>query len=296
MNTGTLYAIGAYILWGISPIYWKQLTAVTPFQVVIHRVIWTFLLAIFILLVTRQLNDLREEIRQPKVLRTYFIASILIGSSWVLFVWAVNAGYIIESSLGYFINPLISVMMGVIILREKIRPWQWVPVGLAAAGVLYLTISYGQFPWIALSLAGIFALYGLVKKSATLKAAHGLALESAFLLLPALGWLIYLTYQGESAFTNISLTTDLFLIGSGAATIAPLLLFASAAQKIPLSMIGLLQYFAPTLQLLIGVLIYNEAFPTQKLVGYSLVWVGLVIFWLEGWLNRRSKTIQTKEK
>jgi len=295
MNTGTLSAIGAYLLWGLSPIYWKQLTAVSSLQVVSHRVIWTFLSAFLILLFTRQFNSLRQAVQQPKVLRTYLIASILIGSSWVLFVWAVNAGYIVETSLGYFINPLISVMMGVLILREKIRPWQWLPVGLAAVGVLYLTISYGQFPMIALGLALVFALYGLVKKTAPLNAAQGLMLESTFLLLPALGWLAYTSTQGTNAFTTISLTTDLFLVGSGVVTIAPLLLFASAAQKIPLSMIGLLQYFAPTLQLLIGVLIYHEAFPTQKLIGYSLVWFGLFIFWLEGWLTRRRQKSTQKE-
>ena len=287
MNTGTWYAIGAYILWGVLPIYWKQLHHVSPIQVVCHRVIWTLFFTLVLLAATGQLGSLRQEARRPKVLRTYLIASLLIGSSWLLYVWAVNAGYIVESSLGYFINPLISVMMGVLIFREKIRPWQWLPVSMAAAGVLYLSISYGQPPWIALGLALVFALYGLVKKTAPLKAAHGLALENLFLLLPALGWLAFTSVRGENAFTTINLNTDLFLIGGGIVTAIPLLLFASATQKIPLSMIGLLQYIAPTLQLLIGVLIYHEDFPTQKLVGYSLVWVGLIIFWLEGWLNRK---------
>lgn len=290
MNSGTWYAIGAYILWGVLPIYWKQLQPVSSLQVVAHRVVWTLLFTLVLLAATGQLGSLREEARRPKVLRTYLIASLLIGSSWVLYVWAVNAGYIVETSLGYFINPLISVMMGVLILREKIRPWQWLPVGLAAAGVLYLTISYGQPPWIAIGLAGVFALYGLVKKTAPLKAAHGLALETIFMLLPALAWLGYTSLRGENAFTTISPAIDFYLIGAGIVTAAPLLLFASAAPKIPLSMIGLLQYIAPTMQLLIGVLIYHEDFAAQKQIGYSLVWVGLVIFWLEGWLHRRKQS------
>ena len=295
MNTGIWYAIGAYILWGILPIYWKQLHHVSSLQVVAHRAVWTLLFALVVLIATGELGSLRQEIRRPKVLRTYLIASLLIGSSWVLYVWAVNAGYIVETSLGYFINPLISVMMGVLILREKIRPWQWLPIGLAATGVLYLSISYGQLPWIALGLAGIFALYGLIKKTAPLKAAHGLALETIFMLLPALAWLGYTSYIGENAFTTVNFSTDVYLIGGGIVTAIPLLLFASAAQKIPLSMIGLLQYIAPTLQLLIGVLIYNEDFPTQKQIGYGLVWVGLAAFWLEGWLNRKMQnTAQEK--
>lgn len=287
MNIGTWYAVGAYILWGILPIYWKQLKHVSPFQVVLHRAIWTFVFIMIVLLVRRQLGSLKEVFRKPKVMLTYLLAAVLITGSWIVYVWAVNAGYIVESSLGYFINPLISVVMGVVIFREKIRPWQWLPVGLAAAGVLYLTINYGQLPWIALSLAGIFALYGLIKKKAPLDAAQGLALETGYMILPALGILLYLSLTGESAFTTINPRTDLFLIGAGVVTAVPLLLFASAAPKIPLSMVGILQYIAPTLQFLIGVLIYHEDFSPQKQIGYSLVWVGLAAFWLEGWLWRR---------
>lgn len=191
MNSGIWLALGAYLLWGLFPIYWKLLKAVPSDQLVGHRVIWSFVLLVIILLATRQFGGLRQEVRKPKVIRTYLIAAALIGTNWMVYVWGVNAGYIVETSLGYFINPLMSVILGVVILRETIRPWQWLPVGLAAAGVIYLTVSYGQLPWIALTLAGSFAIYGLIKKTAPLGAVYGMTLETGFLLLPALGWLLY---------------------------------------------------------------------------------------------------------
>lgn len=296
MNTGIWLALGAYLLWGLFPIYWKLLKAIPSDQLVGHRVIWSFVFMLIILLVTRQFTGLRQALRKPKVIRTYLIASALIGTNWLVYVWGVNAGYIVETSLGYFINPLVSVILGVVILREKIRPWQWLPVGLAAVGVIYLTVSYGQLPWIALALAGTFAIYGLVKKTAPLGAVYGMSLETGFLFLPALGWLLYSGAGGNGAFAVSDLRGDLMLLGSGIVTAVPLLLFSSAAQKIPLSMIGILQYLAPTMQLLIGILIYGESFPQQKLIGYGLVWVALFIYWLEGWLTRRNNKKLTNNR
>jgi chloramphenicol-sensitive protein RarD len=200
-------------------------------------------------------------------LRIYSIAALLIGANWLMYVWAVNAGFIVETSLGYFIKPLLSVLLGVVIFREKLRPLQWLPVGLAALGVAYLTLVYGRLPWIALSLAFSFGFYGLVKKLAPLGSLYGLTLETGILLLPALGYLLFLEVDGSAAFLRTGLTADLLMIGAGLVTTIPLLMFASAAQRIPLSMIGVMQYFAPTLQFMIGVLVYKEPCNQAQLVG-----------------------------
>jgi chloramphenicol-sensitive protein RarD len=291
MNSGILTAVCAYLLWGFFPIYWKLLADIPSIQVVGHRVVWSLALLLAILLATGRLSKLYQAARQPKVLHTYLIAAVFIGANWLIYIWAVNAGFIIETSLGYFINPLVNVMLGVLILKERIRPWQWLPVGLAAAGVIYLAFGYGQLPWISLVLAGTFAIYALVKKTAPLGAVFGLTLETSFLFLPALAWLLYSGANGGSIFTSRTIANNLLLVGTGVVTAAPLLLFASAAKRVPLSVIGLLQYIAPTIQFLLGVFIYHEHFAPQKLLGYSLVWLGLAAFWLEGWLMRRKSQI-----
>jgi len=199
----------------------------------------------------------------------------------------VNAGFIVETSLGYFINPLVSVLLGVVILKERIRPWQWVAIGLAAVGVLYLTVSYGSLPWIALTLAFSFGFYGLTKKLAPLNAIQGLTLETGILFLPSVGWLIFSDLTGDGAFLHTGWISDLLMIGAGIVTTVPLLMFASAAKMIPLSMVGILQYIAPTIQLIIGVFVYHEPFSTTRMIGFSIVWFALVIFGIEGWLVRR---------
>ena len=214
---------------------------------------------------------------------------MLLTINWLTYVWAVNAGFIVETSLGYFINPLLSVLMGVIFLREHLRPWQWVPIGLAAAGVLYLTFAYGALPWIALTLAFSFGIYGLVKKTAPLGSLYGLTLETGILFIPAVGFLVYLQTVRQGAFLNSNPVTDLLLAGAGLVTTIPLLMFASAAQRIPLSLVGVLQYIAPTLQFLIGVLIYKEPFDQSHLIGFGIVWLALIIFWGEGFLARRAR-------
>ena len=288
MNKGIGYAISAYVVWGLLPVYWKSLQHVPAVQVVGHRIVWSCVLLCGMLLLSRQWREFRAAIAQPRVLGIYFVAALLIGLNWYVYVWAVNAGFIVETSLGYFINPLVSVALGVVFLRERLRPWQWVPVGLAGVGVLYLTLIYGALPWIALMLALFFGVYGLIKKTAPLNAFHGLTLETAMLLPIALGYLLLVERGGAGAFLHLGWRTDALIIGTGLATTAPMLLFASAARRIPLTLVGLLQYIAPTLQFLIGVFVYREPFDFARLIGFSIIWIALLLFALEGTLARRA--------
>ena len=198
-------------------------------------------------------------------------------------------GYIVETSLGYLINPLLSVLLGVIFLRERLRPAQWIPIGLAALGVIYLTWTYGSLPWIALSLAFTFGIYGLVKKTSPLGSLYGLTLETGLVFVPALAYLIFVENAGRGSFGHTGIGSDLLLIGAGIVTTIPLLMFASAAKRIPLTMVGIMQYIAPTIQFLLGVFIYKEAFTTTKLVGFSMVWIALIVFWVESVLARKAQ-------
>jgi chloramphenicol-sensitive protein RarD len=287
MNKGILNGLAAYVLWGFFPIYWKLLHDVPALQVIGHRIAWSFILLIGVILVTRQWKDFRSAVRTPKTIAIYSIAAVLLSVNWLIYVWGVNAGFIVETSLGYFINPLISVLLGVIFLRERLRTMQWIPVALAGAGVLYLTLAYGRLPWIALSLAFSFGIYGLVKKLAPLGSLYGLTLETALVFPIALIYLSFVDFTGTGSFLRENALTNIFLIGTGVVTSIPLLMFASAARQIPLTMIGVLQYIAPTLQFLIGVFLYHEPFDKSRLVGFGLVWLALIIFWVENYLAHR---------
>jgi chloramphenicol-sensitive protein RarD len=288
MSQGILYAIGAYVTWGIFPVYWKLLHAVPALQLLSHRIIWSFLFLLIFICTTKKWEHFRTAISKGRVFLIYFVAALLIGINWLTYVWAVNAGYIVETSLGYFINPLLNVLLGVIIFRERLRHFQWVPVVLAAIGVIYLTVVYGRLPWIALTLAFTFGFYGLVKKAAPLSSLFGLTLETGILLLPALGYLIYCEINGQGAFLHIGKGYDLMLVGAGIVTTIPLLMFATAAQRIPLSLLGIIQYISPTLQFLIGVMIYKESFGQSQLIGFGIVWFALILFWSESlWMRRK---------
>ncbi|MBL8045288.1 MAG: EamA family transporter RarD [Anaerolineales bacterium] len=287
MNKGILYGLAAYGLWGLLPVYWKWLREVPAPELLSHRILWSCVALVLVLFAMRRWPAFRAAAFQPRVLQAYFFAAVLIGLNWLTYVWAVNAGHIVETSLGYFINPLLSVLMGVIFLRERLRAWQWVACGVAAAGVLYLTVAYGSLPWIALTLASTFGVYGLVKKLAPLGSLEGLTLETAILFLPALVYLLWVEGTGQAAFLHTGWLTDVLLIGAGLATTIPLLLFASGVQRIPLSVIGLLQYIAPTLQFLLGVFLYGEPFPQERLIGFIIVWAALLLFGAEGALHYR---------
>ncbi len=296
MNKGSWFAVGAYIIWGILPVYWKSLHHVPALQLISHRVVWSFLLLVIVMMLSRQWAAFREDVRKPRVLRVYIIAALLIGVNWLIYIWAVNAGYIVETSLGYFINPLLNVLMGVVLFHEHLRPVQWIPIGLAGVGVLYLTVVYGSLPWIALCLAFSFGIYGLVKKIAPLGSLHGLTLETGILLVPALIYLIYSEMIGQGAFLHTGATPDALMVGAGLMTTVPLLMFSSAARRIPLFLVGILQYIAPTLQFLLGVLVYKEPFTATRFVGFGIVWAALILFGVEGFMTYRSQSTMAAAK
>ncbi len=289
MKKGIWYAVGAYVFWGLFPVYWKVLGGLPALQLLGHRIVWSFLLLMAVILIARQWKEFRASLNR-RVLAIYSVAAVLIGINWLTYVWAIGAGFIVETSLGYFINPLLSVLLGVIFLRERLRPLQWIPIGLAAAGVLYLTFAYGSLPWIALTLAITFSIYGLVKKTAPLNSFHGLTLETAILFLPALVFLVYSEFSGTGVFLHSPAYVNLMLFGAGMVTVIPLLLFASAARRILLTSIGVLQYVNPTMQFLLGTLVYKEPFTPHRLVGFSIVWAALILYGAEGLIARRKKS------
>lgn len=284
---GILFGIGAYLSWGFFPLYFKAIQNVPALQIMFHRVVWSFVFLAVVIAFRKEWRELIGKATSRRVLIIYALAGALLAINWLVYIYGVNSGQVVETSLGYYINPLVSVALGVVVLRERLRPAQWAPIGLAAAGVLYLTLSYGTLPWIALALAFSFGLYGLAKKLSPFGSLHGLMLETAILLLPALGFLLYAEGQGTGAFGHAGWETSLLLALSGILTMLPLLMFASAARSIPLWMVGLLQYIAPTGQFLIGVLVYHEPFNTTRIIGFSVIWAALLIFTIEGFIARR---------
>lgn len=287
MKKGIWNAIGAYVMWGIFPIYWKLLSHVPAQQIIGYRVASSFVMLGVVISLKKEWFAWKQKTINRHTLPIYILTGILLGVNWLVYVWGVNASHIVETSLGYFINPLISVLFGVIFLRERLRRFQWVTIGMAALAVIYLTVVYGSLPWIALTLAATFSLYGLLKKTAPLGALYGLTVETGVLFIPSLFYLIFVQVQGNGFLGNNGLMTDLLLVGSGLVTTLPLLMFASAARSIPLWMVGLLQYIAPTMQFLIGVLLYNETFSVERAFGFAIIWAALITFWLEGALWRR---------
>jgi chloramphenicol-sensitive protein RarD len=275
------------VAWGLFPVYWKQLVYVPGLQLIGHRFIWSFLALVAILLVTRRARRFKHALKGAGALARYPLAGLLIGVNWFTFLWAVEAGFIVEASLGYFITPLVNVGLGVLVLHERLRPLQWLSIGLALVGVLYLTFVYGSVPAVALVLAFSFGVYGLIKKTAPLGALDGLTVETGVLFVPAVAYLVYVDRVGEGALLHIAPLSDLLLLSTGLVTIVPLLLFAWAVQRIPLSVMGILQYIAPTLQFLVGVMIYAEPVTSVQLVGFSIIWVALFIFTTEGILAHR---------
>ena len=291
MNKGVVYAASAYAMWGFLPLYLHLLQNTPALQITAHRVVWCFLFLFVVLVLRREIPGLRASLNRRTVL-IYLGAATLLAVNWLVYVYGVTSGFIVEASLGYFINPLVNVVLGMVFLRERLRPAQWIPVGLAAAGVLYLTISHGSLPWIALVLAITFGFYGLVKKVAPLGSLYGLSLETALLLIPATAYLLVTEAGGTGAFGHINLLTTVLLACIGVITAIPLLLFASGARSVPLITMGLLQYISPTLQFLIGVLLFGEAFTSERIIGFSMIWAALAFFSIEGFIAHR-RSVQT---
>lgn len=282
LTKGYLFGIAAYACWGLFPLYWRLLQRAGAVEILAHRIVWSCVFVALLITASRGWVRVSALARQPRKLGQLGIAAVLVAINWGTFIFGVNTGHIVECSLGYFINPLVSVLLGVFVLGERLRSVQWIALGLGAVAVMVLTVDYRQVPYLALTLAVSFGLYGLVKKQVRVPATDGLLLESAVLALPALICLGVLARHGESTFTRFSAGHAVLLMLAGAVTAGPLLLFAGAANRIPLSAIGLLQYLAPTLQLGCGVLIYGEPMPPVRLAGFALVWLALAVFSWDG--------------
>jgi chloramphenicol-sensitive protein RarD len=288
MPIGALYAALAFALWGIFPLYFRQIASVPPGEILVHRIVWSLAFVLVVLTWRRQWGWLGPVLRQPKVLLAFAASAVLLSANWLTYIWAVNNGHVIDASLGYFINPLVNVLLGYTVLHERLRRLQWVALAVAAAGVLWLTLLAGHLPWIALVLAGSFGLYGLLRKVATLGALEGLTLETLILAPIAATLLGVWMANGTSVFPAPALGTNLWLIAAGPITAIPLLLFAAGARQISLTTLGLLQYIGPTLQLALGLWLFNEPFSPARLAGFALIWLALALYSAESWWRTRT--------
>ena len=286
-RNGLLAAISAYVMWGLLPVYWKQIDHIPAQEILGHRIVWLLATMLLIQMMRRRWGWLAKLLRQPLALIPYLGTAALLGLNWFTYIWAINNARIVESSLGYFINPLVSVMLGVIFLRERMRSGQWLAILLAAAGVVYLTANYGHLPWIAVCLALTFGLYGLIRKSASLQAIDGITVEAVLLFSPALFYLLRLESIGAGTLGHATLRINILLVLAGVITAIPLMAFNYGAKRITLNAIGILQYIAPTLQFLLGVWVYREPFSPTQLRGFSIIWMALAVYTVEGILFRR---------
>jgi len=276
--TGVFYAASAFLIWGLSPVYWKTMQAVPALEIVTHRVIWSFFILLALTLAQRRGVELAEVLKTPRTLLILIATTLLVSVNWLLYIWAVNAGYMLQASLGYYINPLVNVLLGMVFLKEHLRRPQVLAVLLACTAVAFRTVSYGQFPWIALTLAFTFGSYGLIRKVAPVSPLVGLTVETLLLTPIGVAYLIYLERQDVGALFHGDLALDALLIGTGLVTAIPLLFFNLAAQRINLSTVGLMQYIAPSGMFLLAVLVYKESFTTVQLWTFALIWVALAIY------------------
>nr|WP_277348030.1 EamA family transporter RarD [Streptomyces sp. HNM0574] len=272
-----LYGFAAYGMWGLLPLYWHLLESTGAFEVLAQRMVWSLPTALLILLMLRRWSWIRALLKQPAKLGLVVLAAAVISVNWGLFIWSVTVGRVLESSLGYFINPLVSIAFGVLLLRERLRPAQWAAVGIGATAVAVMAIAYGRMPWLSLGLAFSFATYGLIKKRIRLDGVEGFSAETAIQFLPALGFLIYLGVTGQGSFTAEGPGHALLLAFSGIATALPLIFFGGAAVRLPLSTIGLLQYLAPAFMFVLGLLVFHEEMPPERWAGFALVWVAICL-------------------
>ena len=275
---GLIYAASAFLIWGLSPVYWKALGAVPALEITMHRVVWSFFFLMGLILLQRRWPEFAVVLKNGRMLLTLLSTAILVSANWLLYIWAVNNNYMLQASLGYYINPLVNVVLGLLFLRERLRRPQILAVMLAAGGVLYLTISFGEFPWISLTLALSFGLYGLIRKVAPVGALVGLAVETMLLSPPAVIYLIYLNSQGADTILRVSLKLDLLLIGCAPLTAAPLLFFTLGAKRLYLSTLGLMQYIGPSGMFLLAIFHYNEPFSTTQVWTFAMIWAALVIY------------------
>ena len=273
---GLIYGLGAYVLWGLFPLYWPLLKPATSTEIVSHRAVWTMVFCFIILAITKSLKSTLATFKRPKVAAKLFTASILVSINWLIYIWATNNGHVVEASLGYYINPLIAIAFGILLLKERMRRLQWVSVSIATIGVLVLTIDYGHLPWVAFGVALSWGTYGLIKKQLNLGAVEGLAIETLIAFIPYCTYLIILGSQGEGQFgQGVSIT--ILLISAGAVTAIPLLMFNASTTRLPLTTIGLLQYITPTLTFIIGVWVNHEVMSTARWIGFFIIWIALFV-------------------
>jgi chloramphenicol-sensitive protein RarD len=291
MNHGIAYATLAFVMWGLFPLYFRQVAAVPPFEVVLHRSAWSLLFVIAVLAVMGRFGWMRELAAQPRRLGLSALSALLLSANWLLYVHAIQSGQVVEASLGYFINPIVNVLLGVLVLHERLNKAQWTAVLLAAAGVLWLTLLNGRLPWIALALALSFGTYGLIRKTASLGALEGLALETMLLAPVVLPALVWWTLRGNGAMARGDLALDAWLVIGGPLTALPLLLFAAGARRLPLATVGLLQYLSPTIQLALGVWVFHEPFDRTRLLGFGFIWAALLLYSLDGWRRSRAAAV-----
>ncbi|TXH56598.1 MAG: EamA family transporter RarD [Burkholderiaceae bacterium] len=292
MPTGIVYAASAYVLWGLFPLYFSHLATVPATEVLVHRIVWSLLFVLALLAWRRHWGWLAPALRQPRVLGAFAVSALLLSCNWLTYIWAIANGHVIDASLGYFITPLVNVLLGYSVLHERPRRLQWAALALATLGVIWLTALTGQLPWIALVLAGSFGAYGLLRKIAPLGALEGLTLETLLLAAPALVALALWWGRGPASFPAPELSTNLLLIGVGPLTAVPLLLFAAGARRISMTTLGLLQYIGPSIQFALGVWLFNEPFGGQRLAGFGLIWAALLLYSADGWRSARRLRLQ----
>jgi chloramphenicol-sensitive protein RarD len=277
-RAGVIYSISAYVLWGVLPIYWKSMKQIPSGEILAHRIFWSFLLLIGIILISKKWSEFKRAFSDLKTILGIFFGSILISINWLIYIWAVNNNHIIEASLGYYINPLFTILLGIVVLREKPDLWQIVAIVIAAFGVSFLAFQYGQFPWVALSLAISFGLYGLVKKLSKLSSINGLAAETLLVAPMAMGFLFFRLKDAPGLYSGMPLVLTILVLLSGLATSIPLLLFSQGAKRVSLSTLGFVQYLSPSISLLIGIFLYHEAFTSVDKISFGMIWMALAIY------------------
>jgi chloramphenicol-sensitive protein RarD len=281
-RAGLLSGIAAYFLWGVLPLYFKAIAHVASTEIVAHRVIWSLLLLGALATIWGKWGGIRRGLASARVMLALAATALLIGTNWLIYIWAVVSGHVLEGSLGYFLNPLVNVLMGVVVLKERLSRGQAAAVALAGAGVAVLALGAGEGLWISLTLAASFATYGLLRKVTPVDSLEGLSIETAFLAPLGLAWIIWLTAQGQGSFGRIDLPTDVMLVLGGAVTAVPLLLFTAAAKRLPFSTLGFLQYIAPSLQFLLAIFVFGERMTGAHIICFAAIWTALLIFAWEG--------------
>ncbi|GAA4494701.1 EamA family transporter RarD [Pseudaeromonas paramecii] len=291
---GVLFAVAAFLIWGICPLYFKLLTQVPAGEILTHRIIWSCVLLLGLLLASRQVHRIRAALRQPRQLLNLTVSALLVAGNWLLFIWAVNNNHLLEASLGYYINPLFNVLLGLLFLGERLRRLQWLAVALASTGVLIQVLLLGHLPWIALTLAGSFGIYGLIRKQIPVDAQTGLFVETLLLLPLALIYLFVIADSPTSHLAANPWQLNGLLLAAGVVTTVPLLLFTAGARLIPLSTLGFIQYLGPSLMFLLAIFLYGEPIQGAKLLTFACIWLALALFSLEGWQRSRRQRLASQ--